>query len=64
MTMKNPMNWKRSTHCKRCVEIAKGDDNKIYIRDSRHPEIQIPVLPHEFSSFMRGIKEEQFDEFM
>lgn len=52
--------WSRSSYCKRCIEVsARGE--KVLLRDAEQPERTIEVPVEEFRSFLKGIKEGEFD---
>jgi len=52
--------WTRSSHCKRCIEVSPRED-KVFLRDAEQPGRTIEVPLEEFRSFLKGIKEGEFD---
>jgi hypothetical protein len=50
--------WKTSSHCgpsQGCVEVARLSASTIAVRDSRHSEIQSPVLSFDVFEWKRFI---------
>jgi len=52
--------WTRSSHCKQCIEVSPRGE-KVFLRDAEQPERTIEVPLEEFRSFLKGVKEGEFD---
>ncbi len=53
-------NWTRSSHCKNCIEVSPRGE-AVFLRDAEKPERTIEVPVEEFRSFLKGVKEGEFD---
>jgi hypothetical protein len=64
MSIDPPSAWRRSSRCSNaagdCVEVAAGIDT-VRLRDSKNPHRELTMDRHGFESFIRAVKQGQFD---
>lgn len=56
--------WRRATACNfgECIEIGRGPDHTVLVRDSKHPEQQpLRFSRAEWAAFLAGVKNGEFD---
>lgn len=58
------VSYTKSSFCNdvNCVEVAKKDDNTIYVRDSKNPSGAVLSFTHsEWDAFVRGVHNNEFN---
>jgi hypothetical protein len=47
-----------------CVELASGGAEKIFLRDSKNPDVLLSYSPAEIDAFLDGAKRGEFDHLV
>ena len=55
--------WRRSKRCAdgACVEVMQDLDGRVLIRDSQHPETVLDLTADQWSVFLTGVTQGDFD---
>lgn len=62
--MDDELSFERSSYCASscCLEVALvPQSGKIYVRNSRDPDIQVAFSAEEWRAFLAGAKSNEFD---
>ena len=56
--------WRRSTRCAdaACVEVMDAGDGRVLVRSSLRPEAVLRLTIDEWSVFVGGVKDGDFDD--
>ncbi|WP_030440723.1 DUF397 domain-containing protein [Actinoplanes subtropicus] len=55
--------WQRSSYCgtNACVEVARADDGRILVRDSKRPDNEVlSFTAEEWAAFVAGVAAGEF----
>jgi Domain of unknown function (DUF397) len=61
--------WQKSSFSgshggKQCLEVTRGEDGMIYLRESDDPDVVAVTTPAKWDAFVKGVKAGEFDHFV
>lgn len=63
------LKWRKSSFSgsdarQECLEVTRGEDGMIYIRESEEPGVVAVTTPTKWDAFVKGVKAGEFDHFV